>query len=79
MPPAICLPNHITGEGMIHKLHQSYPEAVFLSLDCDSSASQINQLNRLKLMLNSFTEESPESNESAIIHEVIATTKGSAL
>lgn len=79
LQPFACLPNHITGEGMIHKLHQSYPEAVFLSLDCDSSASQVNQLNRLKLMLNSFTEESPESDESAIIHEVIATTKGSAL
>ena len=79
LQPFACLPNHITGEGMIHKLHQSYPEAVFLSLDCDSSASQVNQLNRLKLMLNSFTEETPESDESAILHEVIATTKGSAL
>ena len=79
LQPFACLPNHITGEGMIHKLHQSYPEAVFLSLDCDSSASQVNQLNRLKLMLNSFTEETPESDESAILHEVIATPKGSAL
>ena len=79
LQPFACLPNHITGEGMIHKLHQSYPEAVFLSLDCDSSASQVNQLNRLKLMLNSFTEETPESDESPILHEVIATTKGSAL
>lgn len=79
LQPFACLPNHITGEGMIHKLHQSYPEAVFLSLDCDSSACQVNQLNRLKLMLNSFTEETPESDESAILHEVIANTKGSAL
>lgn len=57
LQPFACLPNHITGEGMIHKLHMAYPEAVFLTLDCDASASEVNQMNRLKLMMNSLTEK----------------------
>lgn len=43
LQPFACLPNHITGEGMVHKLHAAYPEAVFLALDCDASASEVNQ------------------------------------
>lgn len=43
LQPFGCLPNHITGEGIIHKLHMAYPEAVFLPLDCDASASEANQ------------------------------------
>ena len=57
LQPFACLPNHITGEGMVHKLHSAYPEAVFLALDCDASASEVNQANRLKLMMNALTEK----------------------
>ncbi len=57
LQPFACLPNHITGEGMVHKLRGAYPEAVFLALDCDASASEVNQANRLKLMMNALTEK----------------------
>lgn len=61
LEPFACLPNHITGEGMIHKLHTAHPEAVFLALDCDASASEVNQANRLKLMMNALTEKEGRS------------------
>ena len=64
LQPFACLPNHITGEGMVHKLHSAYPEAVFLALDCDASASEVNQANRLKLMMNALTEKQDVPQEN---------------
>ena len=79
LQPFACLPNHITGEGMAHKLHTTYPEAVFLSLDCDASVSQVNQLNRLKLMMNALTEKAPVSEPMSILRKTMSAKKGSAL
>ncbi|MDD3853688.1 MAG: 2-hydroxyacyl-CoA dehydratase, partial [Syntrophomonadaceae bacterium] len=50
--PFGCLPNHITGEGMIKELKRSYPQANITAIDFDPGASEVNQLNRLKLMLS---------------------------
>lgn len=72
LQPFACLPNHVTGEGMAHKLHQTYPEAVFLSLDCDASASHVNQMNRLKLMMNALVEKSPESMATPLLHKALS-------
>lgn len=52
LQPFACLPNHITGKGMMKKLRKSYPEANIVSIDYDPGASEINQLNRIKLMLS---------------------------
>ncbi len=71
LQPFACLPNHITGEGMAAKLHQNYPESVFLSLDCDASASHVNQLNRLKLMMNALTEKSAEKDSAPFLHQAL--------
>lgn len=79
LQPFACLPNHITGEGMAHKLHSTYPEAVFLSLDCDASVSHVNQLNRLKLMMSALTEKAPVTEPQAILRKTIAAKKGSVL
>lgn len=79
LQPFACLPNHITGEGMAHKLHETYPEAVFLSLDCDASVSQVNQLNRLKLMMNALTEKTPEPESLSLLRKAIGSKKGTAL
>jgi badF/badG/bcrA/bcrD ATPase family protein len=79
LQPFACLPNHITGEGMAHKLHIAYPEAVFLSLDCDASVSQVNQINRLKLMMNALTEKTPVTETQSILRKTISAKKGSAL
>lgn len=79
LQPFACLPNHITGEGMAHKLHAMYPEAVFLSLDCDASVSHVNQLNRLKLMMSALTEKTPVTEPQAILRRTMSAKKGSAL
>ncbi len=51
LQPFACLPNHITGKGMIRALRRSYPDANIVAIDYDPGASQVNQLNRIKLML----------------------------
>lgn len=52
LQPFACLPNQITGKGMIKELRQSYPEANIVPIDYDPGASEVNQLNRIKLMLS---------------------------
>ena len=52
LQPFGCLPNHITGKGVLHELRTTYPGANIVALDCDAGASEVNQLNRLKLMLS---------------------------
>lgn len=51
--PFACLPNHVTGKGMIKELRRRYPEANISAIDYDPGASEVNQLNRLKLLLSS--------------------------
>jgi len=52
MQPFACLPNHVTGKGMIKELKRIYPGANIAAIDYDPGASDVNQLNRLKLMLS---------------------------
>ena len=49
--PFGCLPNHIVGKGMIRRLKDDYPYSNIVAIDYDPSATQINQENRIKLML----------------------------
>ncbi|MGM9926830.1 MAG: acyl-CoA dehydratase activase-related protein [Bacillus sp. (in: firmicutes)] len=49
--PFACLPNHVTGRGMMKGLKELYPHANIAAIDYDASDSAVNQLNRLKLML----------------------------
>jgi len=53
MQPFACLPNHVTGKGMMKELKRIYPEANIVAVDYDPGASEVNQLNRIKLMLSS--------------------------
>lgn len=50
--PFACLPNHIVGKGMFRPLRQRYPEANIVGIDYDPGASEVNQLNRIKLMIS---------------------------
>jgi predicted nucleotide-binding protein (sugar kinase/HSP70/actin superfamily) len=52
MQPFACLPNQITGKGMIKLLKKRYPGANIAAIDYDPGASEVNQLNRIKLMLS---------------------------
>lgn len=49
--PFACLPNHIVGKGVIKELRNTHPEANIVAVDYDPGASEVNQLNRIKLML----------------------------
>ena len=49
--PFACLPNHVVGRGMFAELRRQYPKANVVSIDYDPGASEVNQLNRIKLMV----------------------------
>ena len=49
--PFGCLPNHITGKGVMKKIRDIYPEANIVAIDYDPGASEVNQVNRIKLMM----------------------------
>jgi predicted nucleotide-binding protein (sugar kinase/HSP70/actin superfamily) len=51
LQPFGCLPNHITGKGVLKELRRLHPEANVTAIDYDPGASEVNQLNRIKLML----------------------------
>ena len=48
--PFACLPNHVTGRGIFREIRRQFPEINVVSVDYDPGASQVNQLNRIKLM-----------------------------
>ena len=50
--PFGCLPNHVMGKGVIKALKNAYPNANIAAVDYDPGASEVNQLNRIKLMLS---------------------------
>ncbi len=50
--PFACLPNHIVGKGVIKELRRLYPLSNVVAIDFDPGASEVNQLNRIKLMLS---------------------------
>jgi len=56
LQPFACLPNHITGKGMVREIRRSYPKANIAAIDYDPGASEVNQLNRIKLMLSVAVE-----------------------
>ena len=52
LQPFACLPNHVTGKGMIKALKAKYPFTNIVAIDYDPGASEVNQLNRIKLMMS---------------------------
>lgn len=50
--PFACLPNHVTGKGMVKAIRRLHPEANIVAVDYDPGASEVNQLNRIKLMIS---------------------------
>ena len=55
--PFACLPNHVVGKGAIKVIRKSYPDANIAAIDYDPGASEVNQLNRIKLMLTTAKEK----------------------
>jgi len=52
LQPFACLPNHVTGKGMMKAIRKLNPKANIVAIDYDPGASNVNQLNRIKLMMS---------------------------
>ncbi len=50
--PFACLPNHVVGKAVLKELRRIYPESNVVAVDYDPGASEVNQLNRIKLMIS---------------------------
>ncbi len=63
--PFGCLPNHIVGKGVIKELRRHYPQSNIIAVDYDPGASEVNQLNRIKLMLATAQKNLKKEAETA--------------
>ncbi len=61
--PFGCLPNHVVGKGVIKELRKHYPLSNIVAIDYDPGASEVNQLNRIKLMLSTAQKNLKKSLE----------------
>ena len=61
--PFGCLPNHIVGKGVIKELRKQYPSSNIVAIDYDPGASEVNQLNRIKLMLSTAFKNLDQENK----------------
>lgn len=69
MQPFACLPNHIVGKGVIKEIRHEYPGANIVAIDYDPGASEVNQLNRIKLMLSTAQKNlKKQIHNSAMFH-----------
>lgn len=63
LQPFACLPNHVTGKGMMKSLRKMNPKANIAAIDYDPGASDVNQLNRIKLMMATAHKNMIETEE----------------
>jgi predicted nucleotide-binding protein (sugar kinase/HSP70/actin superfamily) len=63
MQPFACLPNHVTGKGMLKALRKRNPYANVVAIDYDPGASDVNQLNRIKLMMATARKNLQDKND----------------
>ena len=61
--PFGCLPNHVVGKGVIKEIRRQYPLANIVAIDYDPGASEVNQLNRIKLMLSTAQKNLQKEKE----------------
>lgn len=59
--PFGCLPNHVIGKAVTKEITKRHPEANIVAVDYDPAASEINQINRIKLMCNIAKERCKDS------------------
>ena len=70
--PFGCLPNHIVGKGMMKQIKEKNPGVNIVAVDYDAGATQINQENRIKLMLaNARQNEEQKTSEPAAVLETV--------
>jgi len=64
--PFGCLPNHVVGKGVIKQMRHMYPGCNIVAIDYDPGASEVNQLNRIKLMLSTAQKKVDEKMKKAM-------------
>ena len=69
--PFGCLPNHICGKGMVRKIRELDPRGNIVPVDYDPSATEVNQENRIKLMLSIAQERLNEKLQQEAIKQVV--------
>ena len=62
LQPFACLPNHVTGKGVMKSLREMNPYANIAAIDYDPGASDVNQLNRIKLMMTTARKNFKDEN-----------------
>ncbi|MGN0054898.1 MAG: acyl-CoA dehydratase activase-related protein [Atopobiaceae bacterium] len=62
--PFACLPNHVVGKSVIKRLRQMHHESNIVAVDYDPGASEVNQLNRIKLMISVAKENFKQAQEA---------------
>ncbi len=83
--PFACLPNHVVGKSVIKRLRQMHPESNIVAVDYDPGASEVNQLNRIKLMISvakenyreggAFTIENPDDPTTHVVAPYVDETR----
>lgn len=76
MQPFACLPNHVTGKGMMKAIRRLNPKANIVAIDYDPGASNVNQLNRIKLMM-ATAHKNLQKEETEV--QVSSDTEGKAV
>ena len=66
LQPFGCLPNHITGKGVMKELKRLRPHANLMAVDYDPGSSEANQLNRIKLFMTVAHERLPQQAPGAL-------------
>ena len=61
--PFGCLPNHVVGKGVIKEIRKHFPSANIVAIDYDPGASEVNQLNRIKLMLSTARKNAAKKTD----------------
>ena len=65
--PFACLPNHVVGKGVVKALKKAYPNANIAAVDYDPGASEVNQLNRIKLMLSTAKKAAEQPKKGVAV------------
>ena len=64
LQPFGCLPNHITGKGVIRELKRVRPQSNIMAIDYDPGTSETNQINRIKLFMSMATPQEHETRRT---------------
>ncbi|MDR1038982.1 MAG: acyl-CoA dehydratase activase-related protein [Deltaproteobacteria bacterium] len=66
LQPFGCLPNHVTGKGVVKELKRRYRGANIAAVDYDPGASEVNQLNRIKLLMSVARSNAESARECPV-------------